>query len=301
MSAEVESEMFTNVDEMVTFSLNLEGFPIHRSNQNKPNNQFHDRGAVGMPLLRSVRHQAILEALRGCGGATVTALSQQLRVTEQTIRRDLTELELSGLIYRSHGGAVLRPVNGDVSYRLRLGEAVEEKARIAAVAASLVQPGETVLLDAGTTTLALARALVRTEQLRLITNALPVATELAALPDAHVVLLGGQLRPTTLSTLGPTTKQELSQVRAHKLFLAAGGVDPCRGLTAPNMMEAEVKQAMIQAASDVFVIAHGSKLGRAQAYSFAPLRVANVLITTDSAPQSVLNQIRELGVEVIIA
>lgn len=254
-----------------------------------------------MPLLRSVRHQAILEALRGHGGATVAALSQQLRVTEQTIRRDLTELELTGLICRSHGGAVLRPVNGDVSYRLRLGEAVEEKARIAAVAASLVQPGETVLLDAGTTALALARALVRYERLRVITNALPVATELAASPDAQVVLLGGELRPSTLSTMGDSVKQALSQVRAQKLFLAAGGVDPIRGLTTPNLMEAETKQAMVNAASDVFVIAHGAKVGRAQAYSFAPLRVASVLITTASAPQSVLSQIRAQGVEIILA
>lgn len=253
-------------------------------------------------MLKAERHQRILQALRGNGGVTVATLAQRLRITEQTIRRDLTELERAGLVQRSHGGAILHPATGvDIPFGLRLGEAAEEKGRIASVAAGLVQPGETVILDAGTTTLALARALSRMERLSVITNALPVATELAAAPEAQVILVGGQVRPSTLSLVGSMARQGLAQLHAHKLFLAAGGVDPIRGLTNSNMVEAEVKQAMIAAAAEVYVLAHGAKVGEVLLHTFAPVRAVKALITTDSAPQTVLEEIRALGVAVILA
>lgn len=248
------------------------------------------------------RLQRIVDILEERGTIAVHFLAQRLGVTEQTIRRDLTRLEGEGRVVRSHGGVALSlPKVAESPFATRLGEAAEQKRRIGVVAAALIKPGDCVILDAGTTTLAIARALGAPEGLKLITNGLPVASELAPRLGRNVIVAGGEVRGSTLSTVGAMARESFALLHAHKLFLACGGIHPERGLTNSNIEEAEVKQAMIAAADEVYAVAHGAKVSQVLLYSFAPLTAVKALITTDDAPSDVLDAIRKRGTEVILA
>jgi len=253
-------------------------------------------------MLSAERLARILERIHAHGTGTVADLAADLGVTEQTIRRDLSRLEADGKVVRSHGGATLAPgLAVESAFASRLGEAAEQKRLIAAAAVELVMPGDRVLIDAGTTTLAVARALPERFGLKVITNAVPVAAELALRQGIDVVLVGGEVRGSTLSTVGAMASEAIRRLHAHKLFLAAGGLHPERGLTNSNLVEAEVKQAMIAAADQVCVVAHGAKLGKVLLYSFAPVSAIHTLITTEEAPPDLLNVLRQKGIRIIIA
>lgn len=252
-------------------------------------------------MLPEQRQQAILRLLDAAGGLTVADLARRLGVTEQTIRRDLSRLEAQGRLMRSHGGAV--PVGtpaGDLPFGIRLGEAAAEKQRIAKAAAQLIAPGDTIILDAGTTTLALARAIASLSGIKVVTNSLPIAMELAPRPEIEVVQVGGEVRDTTLSTVGATARETLARFHTAKLFLAARGVDPEHGLSNTNLVEAEIKQAMIAAAGEVYLLAHGAKLGRRYLYTFAPATAVDRLLTDASADPGVVRELQALGVAVTV-
>lgn len=252
--------------------------------------------------MREERLKRILELMSTWDSVTVAYLAESLDVTEQTIRRDLTRLEETGRVVRTHGGATFPSTDsGDVSYTARLGQADDQKRRIGQVAASLLKPGEDVILDAGTTTLAIARALVGVPHIKVITNALPIAAELVPRPHCDVVLIGGEVRSSTLSTVGPMAREAIAKLHVKKLFLASSAVNPERGFSNTNLAEAEIKQAMIRASDEVYAVADGSKLGRNLFYAFAPIDAVTALITTDDAPAEILQAIRRKGVKVILA
>ncbi|MDB4894790.1 MAG: regulatory protein DeoR [Firmicutes bacterium] len=247
------------------------------------------------------RLRRIVELLRTHGSLSVAFLAGETGVTEQTIRRDLDRLAAQGQVIRSHGGATPPPSEpGDDCFTARLSQAADAKRRIAMAAVALVRPGEHIMLDAGTTTLAIARLLAGHDRIKVITNSVPVATEMAQRPASDIVLIGGELRVSTLSTVGPMARESFGRLHVQKLFLAASGIDAERGFTNSNLAEAEIKQAMIAAAEEVYAVADGSKLGRVLLYSFAAIEQVKALITTANAPHEALEAIRMRNVDVIL-
>ena len=255
-------------------------------------------------LLKQERESEIVRLLSQSesGVLSVAQLSRTLSVSEMTIRRDLEALAERGLVQRIHGGAM--HVNSALlferSFVERGREARQAKVAIGRTAARMVHDGQVIILDAGTTTLEVARHLTA-RHITAVTNALPVASELAAHAEVSAILLGGQVKGPELCTVGPMVTDSLARMSADLLFLSTAGFSSERGLTEPDLREAEVKRAMMKAAKRVCLVAHSSKRGAVYFTQTAPITAIQALITDDGLPDSERRALEEEGIEVIIA
>lgn len=249
--------------------------------------------------MTAARQEKIRFLLQKHGHLTVAELAEQFNVSEMTIRRDLKQLASMGLVLREHGKAVYpqSPQARNADFFTRLGEAHNEKIAIAQAAVDLVSEGESIILDSGTTTLAIALAL--TKKCIVVTNSLPVADILGMKQDVTTILTGGEVQRITYSLMGPMTRESLSGFNADKLFLAATGISIEKGLSTTSMAESEVKQAMINSAKEVILVAHSAKLEQIYYHTFAKWEKINKFITDNGADLQLLKKIREHGVEVI--
>jgi DeoR family fructose operon transcriptional repressor len=211
-------------------------------------------------------------------------------------------MEEAGLLRRTHGGAVgSQTSNFEPSLAEKEDRLKDEKAAIAKEAVALIGDGEAILLDAGSTTLQIARLLrQKLSSNTVVTNAVNIACELAA-ADLDVTLTGGTLRPLTFSLVGPIAETALAGLHVDKLFLATNGVDLRHGLTTPNMAEAQAKRAMIESAKEVILVADHSKLGRISFCHFCPLTRIDCLITDAGAPAEFLHALEQQRVKVLVA
>ncbi|EGW40571.1 DeoR/GlpR family DNA-binding transcription regulator, partial [Desulfosporosinus sp. OT] len=209
--------------------------------------------------MSSERQDEIHFLLQEHRNLTVIELAQRFKVSEMTIRRDLKNLAALGLIQREHGRAIYPPVPMDTLLMMKMGEAEREKARIGQLAATLISEGDSIILDAGTTTLAVAQAL--NTKCNVITNSLPIASVLGNREGITLLMTGGEVRSGTFALVGPMTRAAFHGFNADKLFLGATGVNIERGLSTANMLESEVKQAMLNVANVVILVAHSAKIG----------------------------------------
>ncbi len=242
------------------------------------------------------RQEEIRTLLEERGNLTVAELAQHFNVSEMTIRRDLKTLAALGLVQREHGRALYLQ-NADGLFLARLGEAEREKTLIGRLTAGLVAEGDAIILDAGTTTLAMARALDK--KCVVITNSLPIAGVLGSREGVTVLVSGGEVRGTTYALVGPMTRAGFAGFNADKLFLAASGLSLERGLSTANMLESEVKQAMIAAAREVILLAHSGKIGKVQTHTFAGWDSIDVLVTDSLLPVETRLELEKLGVKVL--
>ncbi len=251
--------------------------------------------------MAAARQEKIRFLLQKHGHLTVSELAEQFGVSEMTIRRDLRQLASMGLVQREHGKAVFpqNPQIRNAVFITRLGEAHKEKIAIGRAAVDLISEGESIIIDSGTTTLAVALAL--TKKCIVVTNSLPVADVLGMRPDITTVLTGGEVQRETYSLMGPMTRENLGGFNADKLFLAATGVHGEKGLSTTSMAESEVKQAMIHSAKEVILVAHSEKLGQIYYHTFAKWEKITKFITDSGADPDMVRQIEKNGVEVIIA
>lgn len=235
------------------------------------------------------------------GTALVNDLSDQLQVSGMTIRRDLDWLEQNGFVQRVHGGVVSRVSEIQwASFVERRDEFYREKQAIGALAASLVQDGESILLDAGTTTQQVARALAGRRNLTAITNALPVAEDLArGLKESTILLPGGELRPAELCLVGPAAIQTINQYLPDKLFLSCSGFALEAGITDPDVIEVQVKQAMVQGARQVILVADSRKWNKVTFGRIAPITAIHILISDDGLPAEAVSMLEGAGVRVL--
>jgi DeoR family fructose operon transcriptional repressor len=247
------------------------------------------------------RKQRILSALHQTPAVRVTELGRALRVSTASIRRDLADLERAGLLKRTHGGAVT-PRMGTLEPSLAEKEDQyrTEKAAIAQLAASFVQAGDTIFLDAGSTTRQIAHELRHRRAITVVTNALNIAWELAA-SDLDLVVTGGQLRRGILSHVGPLAEQAIASLHVDKLFLAANGVDIEKGVTTPSPIEAQTKRAMVERATQVILVVDHTKLGRVTFSTICALDRVHHLITDDRLPAAAAHAITTLGVTLHLA
>lgn len=245
------------------------------------------------------RQEKIRFLLQEHGNLTVTELAQRFEVSEMTIRRDLKALANLGLVQREHGRALYPQISYDARFLTRLGEAEREKTAIGRLAADMVAEGDSIILDAGTTTLAMAQSL--NKSCVVITNSLPIASVLSINEEMTVLVAGGQVRGSTNALVGPMTRVGFEGFNASKLFLAATGVSIERGLSTDNLLELEVKQTMISAADEVILLAHSEKFGKVYYHTFARWDKIHTVITDPGLPQEVRQELEKLGVKVLIA
>lgn len=253
-------------------------------------------------MLSTVRRQSILAWIEEEGSVRVRELAAAFEVTEATIRTDLERLEKTGRIKREHGGAFLVSMPQDV-IALSLHHRVEmdRKRAIGVAAASLVQDGETLILDAGTTTTEVANMLRTKNGLTVITNALNIAITLGSVPGFEVHMPGGQFKPPTLSLTGDASAEYFRSIFASRLFLATAGVDVTSGLTYPSFADLQLKQAMIRAAKQVCLVADSTKINRSSFTRLGDLDLVHTFITDDGISDVDAKQFEARGVNILIA
>lgn len=250
------------------------------------------------------RRQAMAELITQRGRLSVNELAEAYTVTTETVRRDLSALEQSGLVRRVHGGAVpadaLTVLETAVTDR-DLARA-EEKERIAQAALDqLPRAGGSVLLDAGTTTSRLAAHLPRDLRLTVMTNAVPIAARLAGAPGVDLHLLPGRVRRTTQAAVGEDTVSALSVLRPDVVFLGTNGFSLGHGLSTPDHSEAAAKRAMVSAGRRIVVLADSSKIGAEHTVRFAELGDVDVLVTDAGIAEADRKAFEDYGIEVVVA
>ncbi|HEX8024541.1 DeoR/GlpR family DNA-binding transcription regulator [Mucilaginibacter sp.] len=247
------------------------------------------------------RHKFILQKVDTDGFVNVQDLSNQLNVSEVTIRKDLKLLEDKNLLFRTHGGAIkTNPYTNDrpVAEKEKLNG--PEKNKIAAEAAVRIDTNDSVIIASGTTMLALARAMQPNRHLTVVTAALPVALELLQHPQVDIVQLGGQMRNTSSSVTGNYAELMLDDMLCGVLFLGVDGIDPEIGLTTTNLSEARLNQKMINAAQTTIVLADSTKFGKRGLAKICSLDQINEIITDSGISPAMLNMLEEKGVKVTV-
>jgi DeoR family transcriptional regulator of aga operon len=255
----------------------------------------------GSEMLIEERRQYIVGLAQKYGRVLVQELSESLGISRITIRKDLDHLQGQGLLHRTHGGALL-PGNGalsDPSLQEKEGRHSQEKQRIAAAAASLVQEGQCILLDSGTTTTAIAKALRRFSHLTIITNAVNVAGELSG-TNFEVLLTGGSLRKNSFSLVGPLAEDMLHEMHADILFLGVDGFDLEVGLTTPNVMESRVNRAMVKASSLVVAVCDSTKFNRRSLSKIVDATAIHHVITDTDLPPETAEALRSAGIKLTL-
>jgi DeoR family transcriptional regulator of aga operon len=252
-------------------------------------------------LLVEERRTKILQHLRERGQVRVREMSLIFGTSEVTIRSDLKELHQRGLLQRSHGGAII-PANpiSDSVLQERFEQRADQKRRIGMAAAALVQEGETVILDSGTTTQEIAKNIRGKQNLQVITNGVNVAMELIGVQGIQLVMVGGMLRYDSLSVVGHFAEEMLAQFSADKLFLGAATCDVDFGVCTPHMAEGRVNQAMVKIAREKILVADSSKFHRRSLCRIVSLNEIDKVVTDSGMLPEMQDQIRAAGPELIV-
>jgi DeoR/GlpR family transcriptional regulator of sugar metabolism len=248
-------------------------------------------------MTAETRRNKIIEFLEDEGNVKVEELSERFAVSQVTVRKDLAELEEQGLLQRTYGGAVYSHRSRfNVSFRGKLRLHAQQKEAIAAAALNYIHEGDTVIIDAGSTTLALARALVgKFHSLYVITISVPVALELSQVGH-EILLVGGQVRNHSLALIGPIAVKTLQAFHADRAFLGSSGITLAHGHSTPNPLDAEVKQAMIKSADESYILTDSSKFGHACLASFAKLSEIHLTLTDAGMPPEFQQEFSRRGV-----
>lgn len=253
-------------------------------------------------MLSEERHQEILRIIEMEGSVLVNDLVSKFNVSEMTIRRDLDTLDKKGLLRRVHGGAMSDVGRSyEPPYLTRTSLNQEEKAKIGEVAASLINHGDSVSLDVGTTTLEIAHNIADKQNLTIITPCLQIASLLCENPNIRLILSGGILRPGELSMVGHIAERVFEEFFVDKLFLGAAGVDIESGLTEYNLEDTQVKKAMIKNAKQVILVADSKKFNRVAFTAIAPIDVLDIVVTDKGVEEGIVKKLQDRNIDVWLA
>lgn len=251
-------------------------------------------------LSPDARRRGILELLKREGEAPVDELAERFGVSGMTIRRDLQDLAEEGRVLRTHGGAAPTPrISFEFRFLENAQQNAEAKREIASVAAALVEPGHTVILDSSTTTLAIAQRLKALERLTVVTTSLPIASELFGLDHIETVLLGGTLRKDSPDLFGAITDRNLDVLRGDVAFLGADAVDTHGGLYNAVPELGRLLGRMADAATRVYAVADHSKFDRHEFMRFADAADWAGLITDANLDAAIAKRLKKTGVNVL--
>jgi DeoR/GlpR family transcriptional regulator of sugar metabolism len=251
------------------------------------------------------RRSKIKEILLQEGSVKVSDLVQRFDVSEETIRRDLNQLEREGLIKKNYGGGVLiEELKSAMSFippvQQRKFQFIKEKDAIGKGAAELVKEGSILILDAGSTTWCVARNMRHLEKYTVVTNSLDIAQECSQTEGSSVFMIGGKLIKKSMSLVGPQWEIELQKYNADFVFLGTSGISLRKGFTSSDIYEAEVKKAMISAGQKIVILADYTKFERQGLISFSSFQDVDILITSDLTDKVILSEIEKQGVRIII-
>lgn len=250
------------------------------------------------------RRAKILEELDAKGQVTVSELSDKFSISAVTIRNDLAHLEKQNMLIRARGGAIkvkFYRMEIDPSISDKQKEFLKEKQRIAKASLKLIEDGDTIVLDSGTTTTEIAKSLEQFNNLTIITNALNIASILSEYENFNIFMPGGVLRKRSLSLVGALAGENFKKFYCDKLFLGVDGFDTLHGLSTPNSEEAHVNSIMIGMAKKVIVVTDSRKFLRRRFAFIAPISKIHVVITDSGVSDEDTARLKNHGVEVIIA
>jgi DeoR/GlpR family transcriptional regulator of sugar metabolism len=251
-------------------------------------------------MLVEERRQRLLELVRARRFASLPELAEELHVSESTVRRDLEWLEEQGTARRIHGGVLYTGQSPHLAhFEARQPAQWAQKRAIARRAAELIQPGETILLDGGTTTYEVARLLVG-RPLHVLTNSLPVANLFAPDPKSDLIFIGGNICPRSGVAQGPYADKMLSSLRVRKTILSVAAINE-EGCFNNNLLLVATEQAMIRAADQVIVVADSSKFGHRSLGHVCPLEDVDILVVDSGLSESWRERLASAGVQVLIA
>ena len=250
------------------------------------------------------RREQICQLLLQKGYLDVSDLSQQLGVNMVTIRRDLDRLETAGLLRRAHGGAYApqNPVGVEMNFSIRLSYHAQAKERIARRAADLIEEGDTVYLDAGTTALMVAHLLTERRSLAVVTHSLDVVEVFKQVPGISLFIIGGQYLSHTHSMVGPQAEEAIRAYRCRKLILGTAGIDfKNQALTMSAMEEVPLKRAAIAQSEQVILVADQSKFDKPSLISMISLADIQTLISDAPPPAEAQTTLASLGIKLLLA
>jgi DeoR/GlpR family transcriptional regulator of sugar metabolism len=251
-------------------------------------------------MLAETRRRLLLDRIARQGFATLDELVKSLGVSESTVRRDLETLDLAGAVKRTHGGAVfLGEGRALPALEDRVKTAAAEKEAIGRAMADLLEEGDTVLLDGGTTTLEVARALGG-RSLQVVTNSLPIAQLLTAHPTIDLILIGGYIYPRTGVALGPLAIATMQGIRVRKAILGAGGI-VAEGIFNSNLLLVETERQMMSCGQEVFIVADHSKFGRLALARLCGLDEVQHLVVDAGLPDEYRGILDAAGVTIHLA
>jgi DeoR/GlpR family transcriptional regulator of sugar metabolism len=251
-------------------------------------------------MLTQQRKAHILTVLRRDGQVVAKALSQELDLSEDTIRRDLRELASEGRLQRVHGGAL--PASPAIAaFATRQTLATDGKAAIGRAAAGMIRPGQVVFVDGGTTAIQLVRHLPPELVATIVTHSPHIAVELVDHPTITVEIIGGRLFKHSVVATGASAIESIGRIRADICFMGVTGVHPDIGLTTGDAEEAAVKRALCRFAAETVVLASGEKIGAASPYVIVPLAEVGTIIVEAATPAAVLDSCRARGPTVVVA
>lgn len=240
------------------------------------------------------RAEAISELLNKNGSVSVEELTGLFGISAVSVRKDLTRMEEEGKLRRTFGGAVLRNVKPEEELRFSNMERIAERAALE------VKDGDSVIINAGNTTLFTARALMKLHDITVITNSVTIAREMSSNSGIQLIFLGGEIDADAVFTYGMDAIAQLRQYKADKLILSISGISCARGLTTRHMSAADLLTAMIGRARETIVVADDTKLGFESFYHVGDLRSVNRIITNAcEKTEEELNQMERLGIEII--
>jgi DeoR/GlpR family transcriptional regulator of sugar metabolism len=248
-------------------------------------------------MLVTQRKSYLMDVLKRDGQIIAKPLSGELGVSEDTIRRDLRELAREGLLQRVHGGALpASPATADFAARQQI--AVDSKNAVGRAAALLVQPGQVVFVDGGTTAIQLARHLPPTLKATVVTHSPSIAVELADHPNVEVIMLGGRLFKHSVVAVGASTLEAIVQIRADVYFMGVCSLHPQAGLSTGDFEEAGIKRALCRAAAETIVLASSEKLATASPYQVVGLSEIDGIVVDRQTSTALLQPYLDLGIAV---
>ncbi|HEY5586992.1 MAG TPA: DeoR/GlpR family DNA-binding transcription regulator [Ruminiclostridium sp.] len=254
------------------------------------------------PLYAEERKLKILDLIKENDKVSVIQLRDFFNVSGATIRNDLRELESSNLLKRTHGGAMLKNKTGfELDSQHKEGYLQAEKESIAEMALDLVEDGDTIILDTGTTTLELAKKLSEKRNLTVVINDIQIARYLEEIEDINIIFIGGAIRKKFHCTVGTLGTKMISELAVDKAFMATNGISVKRGATTPEISQAETKKAMIAIANKVIVLCDSSKIGRSSFAQFAEIQQVDIIITDRGIEDNLRKGFESQGIEVMVA
>jgi DeoR/GlpR family transcriptional regulator of sugar metabolism len=250
------------------------------------------------------RHELILKIVQEYGSATVEKLCEELHASPATVRRDVKILEANHLLQRFHGGA-RRIENASESQPAppslveRLEDLVDEKERIAAKASESIQEGDVIALTGGSTNIFLARHIRDKKNITIVTNCIHIAAEFVNSQGIEMILIGGNLRYSSMCMVGPLAEYVMKKVKVSKIFMGVEGIDLAFGITTHNFSEARIDKLLAECADEVIVVADNTKFGKKLFSDVIPIKEVDKIITNEGLDSHLVEALRNIGVKCV--